>query len=408
MTMKFIKGNFLKFLPLAIFFLFFFPSLVKAGCYCNPACGSSSKVPGACDSWVKVSECEGGVTPGCTCGCGWSYGCWPGASGDIGWLVKSGESFIIGNTAWTKLNKFPNTGDYNKQPCAIYSPGGWSAPLQCITKGQVGVWDASDPEGPKCIQCYGRIEDKICGDTNSLSLGCSKEGNKKCDSACPGVDPECDEVEDGDHVSVAGGFCKNCIYLKMTQCGDNKIQPPESCDGSDLGGQTCETLDYLGGVLACDPNFCTFDTSGCTGGGPGPTGCPCPETAMGGTCPEELKGGLVPCGKSCDDPDTTWNECCPCQLCHLFLMLDNIVDFILLKVVPPLAILMVVVGGGLFLASTGNPGMLMQGKNILKTTVVALLIIYCSWIIVNTILLFLGVADWVWPSGGWFQINCPL
>jgi hypothetical protein len=62
----------------------------------------------------------------------------------------------------------------------------------------------------------------------------------------------------------------------------------------------------------------------------------------------------------------------------------------------------------MFLASSGNPGLLTQGKSILGATVLGIIIIYSAWVIVNFILVMLGVASWVWPSGGWFQVNCPL
>lgn len=46
-------------------------------------------------------------------------------------------------------------------------------------------------------------------------------------------------------------------------CGDGAInQPGEACDGLDLGGQTCEGVGLGSGTLACSPQ-CTLDTSGC-------------------------------------------------------------------------------------------------------------------------------------------------
>ena len=46
-------------------------------------------------------------------------------------------------------------------------------------------------------------------------------------------------------------------------CGTNAIHPGEECDGTDLDGQTCETLGFEGGELACNMD-CTFDSSTCT------------------------------------------------------------------------------------------------------------------------------------------------
>jgi hypothetical protein len=50
-------------------------------------------------------------------------------------------------------------------------------------------------------------------------------------------------------------------------CGNNLIESPEVCDGSDLGGQTCLSKGFTGGTLACNGSCSAFDTSSCTGGG---------------------------------------------------------------------------------------------------------------------------------------------
>jgi hypothetical protein len=46
-------------------------------------------------------------------------------------------------------------------------------------------------------------------------------------------------------------------------CGNNKADPGEDCDGSDLNGQSCKTLGYDSGTLKCNAS-CFFDESGCT------------------------------------------------------------------------------------------------------------------------------------------------
>ncbi len=48
-------------------------------------------------------------------------------------------------------------------------------------------------------------------------------------------------------------------------CGDGIIQTPyETCDGENLDGQTCISLNYHPGTLACASN-CAFDTTSCGG-----------------------------------------------------------------------------------------------------------------------------------------------
>ena len=56
--------------------------------------------------------------------------------------------------------------------------------------------------------------------------------------------------------------------------------------------------------------------------------------------------GLIPCGKKvCINGEYDENGICggdekefPCTFCHFFVMLDEIIDFVLFKLVPPIAI----------------------------------------------------------------------
>ncbi len=45
-------------------------------------------------------------------------------------------------------------------------------------------------------------------------------------------------------------------------CGNGLREANEECDGSDLGGRTCESLGYAGGRLTCSGD-CTLDVSSC-------------------------------------------------------------------------------------------------------------------------------------------------
>ncbi len=77
---------------------------------------------------------------------------------------------------------------------------------------------------------------------------------------------------------------------------------------------------------------------------------------------------------------------CPCKLGHFFLMIARIYYFAVWILAVPFAALMVVVGGILILISGGNPGLFEKGRNILKYTFIALLLIFGSWLIINTVL----------------------
>lgn len=68
--------------------------------------------------------------------------------------------------------------------------------------------------------------------------------------------------------STGGGASSSGTTGAMPSCGNGSVDAGEQCDGMDLQGFDCTTLGLAPGVLACDPVTCTFDVAGC-GMGPG-------------------------------------------------------------------------------------------------------------------------------------------
>ena len=177
-----------------------------------------------------------------------------------------------------------------------------------------------------------------------------------CASGC-GADPECDSLSPGDDCGEGNVCDTNC------KCGAN------GNDDHDANGEE---------------------------------DCPCSS----GICSEEKKGGLVPCGKTCDDPDTPVNECCPCTLCHLFVLFKKVVDFATTYIAIPLAVVMLTIGGIIMVTATGNPGQISQGKGVIRAVVIGLLLVFAAWLIVNTIVTLLTTLEH--PLRAWYEIECPL
>ncbi len=117
----------------------------------------------------------------------------------------------------------------------------------------------------------------------------------------------------------------------------------------------------------------------------------------GGTgCPKEGEG-LVPCGNV---------PSCPCELCDLFVMIDRVLDFLLFKIVPVLAALMIAIGGFMYIFALGKPETISQAKRLFTAVAIGLLIIYGAWVIINTFFVLIGVGDWTGLKSGWWQIDC--
>ncbi len=70
--------------------------------------------------------------------------------------------------------------------------------------------------------------------------------------------------------------------IKISVCGDGKIEGDENCEGDNLNNQTCESLGYGSGTLTCDI-ACSFDTYGCL---PAPTTTPTPFSSTHQTIPQ--------------------------------------------------------------------------------------------------------------------------
>ena len=115
--------------------------------------------------------------------------------------------------------------------------------------------------------------------------------------------------------------------------------------------------------------------------------------------PVFAQADLVPCGGP-NEP--------PCELCHLFVMLDTIIDFVLVYIVFPIATLLLVIGGGMYMFSAGDPGKIAQAKQILFSTIIGLVIIFSAWLVISTFMAAIGLADWVGPADGWYKIDCPI
>ncbi len=130
--------------------------------------------------------------------------------------------------------------------------------------------------------------------------------------------------------------------------------------------------------------------------------------------PLTADAGIVQCGTQ-DNPATPENEGTPpCGFCDIFKLINNIVIFFLVPspainngfaVVPLIATLLILVGGFYILIAAGRPDIQTQGKTIITAVVIGLLVVYIAWVVVNSILTFLGVAEWTGLLS-WWDIKC--
>jgi hypothetical protein len=91
-----------------------------------------------------------------------------------------------------------------------------------------------------------------------------------------------------------------------------------------------------------------------------------------------------------------------CTLTNFFETILRVYKFTIYIIALPLAGILIMAGGIYMIISAGNPGTFEKGKNLVKVSIIALCIIFGSWLIINTVLLAIGYT----PEGGgnWWSI----
>lgn len=99
--------------------------------------------------------------------------------------------------------------------------------------------------------------------------------------------------------------------------------------------------------------------------------------------------GLVPCGRTQDDPTTAINEAVPCTLCHLILGVEGIIQWGL-KVMTYIAIAVIVAMGILYIVSAGNDSLMETAKKGIWASLIGFAVMLGAWLIVNTVIMTLA------------------
>ena len=113
---------------------------------------------------------------------------------------------------------------------------------------------------------------------------------------------------------------------------------------------------------------------------------------------DSTDNGLVPCNPSWDNNGTCTEIC---TICIFFQLLYNIYDFMVFKIAGPVAVIALTIGGILVLVSGGNPNLQGTGKKIVYSAVIGLALVFCSWLIINTVLTILGYKN----ISSWWSLN---
>jgi hypothetical protein len=210
-----------------------------------------------------------------------------------------------------------NACELNESGC-VYPPEDCDNGTDDDHDGDADCDDGDCAEAAVCLCGNGVLDDgENCDGTELGEASCRtldfEAGDLACNDDCTFDTSDCRLVEDcadgqdddGDgDVDCQDSECQEAPNCNV--CGDDRADPGEACDGTDLKGQTCETKGFAGGTLACVG--CAFDTSGCHEA----------EACNGGA--DEDRDGLV----DCDDPDCASHaNCIPGAFCHTAIEADG-------------------------------------------------------------------------------------
>jgi hypothetical protein len=180
--------------------------------------------------------------------------------------------------------------------------GKCAANLVCITANNKG-----NNEGYCTVECS---DSKPCPTTppgGDCVFSDSSTGKNYCGFLCEASTPNC----------PTGLACTynakyqlyECTTDAPAQCGNNKRELAEECDGTDMNNMTCQGFGYQSGTLKC--TSCTFDKSSCTG-----------ATSCTNLPPKDCTSGNAACSKIVEflpriDPGAAWDVVHPSYMSWL-------------------------------------------------------------------------------------------
>jgi hypothetical protein len=93
---------------------------------------------------------------------------------------------------------------------------------------------------------------------------------------------------------------------------------------------------------------------------------------------------------ACGGFDATGTPQPACKICHLFLLIDNIIKLVIVVFVPVIAGLVIAIAGIKMLIDRENAEVWEDSKNIILMTVIGLVLVYGAYVIVQALFVAAG------------------
>ena len=98
--------------------------------------------------------------------------------------------------------------------------------------------------------------------------------------------------------------------------------------------------------------------------------------------------GLVPCGVNEIGPYSR-----ACTFNDFFILINNVINFLLRDIAAPLAAVTFAVAGWMYLTAGGDSGQIKKAHELFKNVAIGFIIALSAWLIVKAILLGLGIEE---------------
>lgn len=95
-----------------------------------------------------------------------------------------------------------------------------------------------------------------------------------------------------------------------------------------------------------------------------------------------------------------------CTICHIGVLVINFTKILMLAIALPAVALLVAISGIMILTAGGSEQRLKQGKDILRATIIGIIIVFLAWLAVDTVIkvLTLGGSQFIGTFGPWYQL----
>lgn len=253
---------------------------------------------------------------------------------------------------------------------------------------------------------------------NFFYAGCTSTLSCRTSSSNPGIRKRFSLYDDNNNTIASSTFNSSssgwsvfftCAYRICVEQNPCQRDSSPACDTpgpcQELPGECVVQTD---GSEACkfadSSTSCDADGDDCTVA----DFCSSTDGGITSTCVPggNFCGGIVPCGRLANNPETSWNDTDSCGLCHLVILASEIINF-LMEIVALISVLALIIGGLIYVKTAGDASLLLLAKQNINKIFYGFVVVFVAWVIVNIAMVLFGFIDPL-GDGSWKIFSCNL